>query len=204
MALGGVPTGSMKAQVAANAAGIKSDIGSAPIPIATPPSTGMKVAAVAVFDVTSVRNRISVTTAAISSSTGSVPSPETCAPNHWSSPEAATAEASDSPPPNSSSTPHGSPSSASFHSSTIRPRPSPGSRNSAIPAAMAMAVSSSEPSGPRSSPTRLFNSPGTTHRKAADPNTIITIRSPWPTGPRPAICSSIICRPPGISARLKG
>ena len=203
MALGGVPTGSMKAQVAAKAAGISSAIGSTPMPTATPPRIGMKVAAVAVFDVTSVRNRISVVTATISMIGVNAPRPCTCWPNHWSRPLAATAPASDSPPPNSSSTPQGNPSSASFQFSTMVVRPLPGRMNSAIPAAMATAVSFRSSSGPRLSPVRLPISPGTTQRNAADPKTIMTIRSPCPTGPRCEISSSIMARPPGTSDRVK-
>jgi hypothetical protein len=79
MAFGGVPTGSMNAQVAASAAGISRVIESAPMPIATPPRIGMKVAAVAVLLVTSVSSSTSVTIAATSRTIGNAPSGSTSA-----------------------------------------------------------------------------------------------------------------------------
>ena len=205
MALGGVPTGSMKAQVAASVAGISSSIGSAPIPSATPPRIGMKVAAVAVFDVISV-SRITIAVTAITSQiVGSAPSPDTCWPNHWSRPLADTAEARLSPPPNSISTPQGSPASASFHSSTIRALPCPGRMNSSTPAAMATPVSSKPASHGNAALTAGidFSTPGTIQKNAAPMNTASTMRSPWLSGPSARIWSSIISRPPGMSGRSK-
>src|SRR5699024_12026365 len=58
IAFGGVPTGSMNAQLAAIAAGTISVSGWTSSAIARPASTGMIIVAVAVLDVISVRNRI--------------------------------------------------------------------------------------------------------------------------------------------------
>src|SRR5690625_6116639 len=73
MALGGVATGSMNAQVAAIATGIASSIGSIPMPAATAVATGRNVAAVAVFEVSSVRNRIPAAAITTIRTTGSPP-----------------------------------------------------------------------------------------------------------------------------------
>jgi len=53
---GGVATGSIKAQEALNAAGIISNLGSAPAPSAAAANTGINKVVVAVLLVTSVRN----------------------------------------------------------------------------------------------------------------------------------------------------
>ena len=58
IALGGVATGIIKAQLAANAAGITSIIGPSVNVTAIGPSKGKKLAAVAVLLVTSVKNNI--------------------------------------------------------------------------------------------------------------------------------------------------
>ena len=80
MAFGGVATGSIKANVAAIATGIVNSITFAPEyprPALTPAMTGKKAAAVAVFDVISVRKMTSVTTAMMIAAIGSAPSAET-------------------------------------------------------------------------------------------------------------------------------
>ena len=56
MALGGVAIGIMKAKLAASVAGKINRYGCMPIPMAIPASIGTKVAVVAVFDVSSVKN----------------------------------------------------------------------------------------------------------------------------------------------------
>ena len=70
IAFGGVATGSMKAPLAASAAGAARTRGSCPIASATAPSTGRKVAAVAVLLVSSVSRMTVATTAATSSTSG--------------------------------------------------------------------------------------------------------------------------------------
>ena len=66
IALGGVATGNMKAQVAARVAGTRSSKGSMPMPLAIPKSTGRKAAAVGVLLVSSVRNTTMAVTTNIS------------------------------------------------------------------------------------------------------------------------------------------
>ena len=56
MALGGVAIGIIKAKLAASVAGMISKCGCIPRPMAIPASKGIKVAVVAVFEVSSVRN----------------------------------------------------------------------------------------------------------------------------------------------------
>ena len=70
MALGGVATGIMKAQLAATAAGIASISGDSPWATASAPSNGRKAAAVAVLEVISVRKMITSTTTPIIAITG--------------------------------------------------------------------------------------------------------------------------------------
>ena len=65
MALGGVATGSINAQLAARATGIATCALSKPIPIATPNIIGTKVAVVAWLLVSSVRNTTITTTRSI-------------------------------------------------------------------------------------------------------------------------------------------
>lgn len=62
IALGGVATGNMNAQLAANTTGIVSDIGNTPMEMATAPTTGKKVLVVATLEVISVKNIIKVAT----------------------------------------------------------------------------------------------------------------------------------------------
>ncbi len=55
MALGGVATGNIKAQLAAKQTGTVRDTGRTPIPTATAPKTGKKVEVVATFEVTPLK-----------------------------------------------------------------------------------------------------------------------------------------------------
>ena len=205
MALGGVPTGSMKARLSASVAGTSSSKGSIPIPGATAPRIGMIVAAMAVFEAISVIITTIATSATTTQTVGRLPRPDTLCPNQASSPVEDTAAARLRPPPNSSSTPQGRPSSASFQSSSICVLPRPGRMNSRIPAAMAVAVSSKPPNQGAAAlragtEARML---GTVQKKAAPRKTSSTIRSPWLRGPRSRICASISPRPPGISGRSK-
>ena len=63
--MGGVATGSIKAQLAAKHTGTVNETGNTPIPTATAPKTGKKVEVVATLDVTSVKNIINAATANI-------------------------------------------------------------------------------------------------------------------------------------------
>ena len=65
IALGGVATGSMKAQLAAKTTGIVKAIGAMPNATATAPTTGKNVEVVATFEVISVKNIIIAATASI-------------------------------------------------------------------------------------------------------------------------------------------
>ncbi len=73
IALGGVATGNMKAQLAANVTGTVSTIGSMPDLYAMAAMTGRKVAVVAILLVNSVRKTISVVTAITIIASGSMP-----------------------------------------------------------------------------------------------------------------------------------
>ena len=73
IALGGVATGSMNAQLAANTTGIVKATGATPIATATAPTTGKNVDVVATLDVISVKNIIKVATASIRTMGGTFP-----------------------------------------------------------------------------------------------------------------------------------
>ena len=75
MALGGVPTGIMKEQLAARAAGMRKSSGSCPRVRARAATMGRKVVAVAVLLVSSVSIRIPKQTMARVSNMGKPPSP---------------------------------------------------------------------------------------------------------------------------------
>ena len=62
IALGGVATGSIKAQLAAKATAAVTRIGSKSDCMAIAATTGKKVAVVAIFDVSSVKNIMRITT----------------------------------------------------------------------------------------------------------------------------------------------
>ena len=74
MALGGVATGSIKAQLAARVAGIMTLKGSIPIPIAIAERIGTSEVVVAVLLVISVRKIISVTTSKVITTGCTLPS----------------------------------------------------------------------------------------------------------------------------------
>ena len=148
MAFGGVATGSMKAQVAAKATGMVSSrtlISPSvvrPTPTATPPMMGMKVAAVAVLEVISVRKRTRAATAATMSTMGRELSPLAISPIHRDKPEELKAEDKERPPPKRRRTSHGI-SLAVFQSSRrMRRSESAGRMNKRIPAAMPTMASS--------------------------------------------------------------
>ena len=83
MALGGVATGNIKAQDAAIVAGNIKIRGGMFAAVARPKMTGSKTVAVAVFDVTSVKNVIKSTTAKISRKRGQPwVAIDSCFPNH--------------------------------------------------------------------------------------------------------------------------
>ena len=85
MAFGGVATGSIKAQVAASATGIvnnKTLCSVYPSPVATPIITGIKAAAVAVFEVISVQKITRAVTARTITIIGIELSALTCSPIH--------------------------------------------------------------------------------------------------------------------------
>ena len=73
IALGGVATGSINAQLAANTTGIVKATGAIPSATATAPTTGKNVEVVATFDVISVKNIIKVATASTSTIGGTFP-----------------------------------------------------------------------------------------------------------------------------------
>src|SRR5690625_7824746 len=82
MAVGGVATGSINAQLAARVAGMTNGIGSCPIPMAEEARIGRSAAAVAVLLVISVRKMTTRITTSISSRMGRAPSPLTPLPIH--------------------------------------------------------------------------------------------------------------------------
>ena len=108
IALGGVATGSMKAQLAAKTTGIVKDIGAMPKATATAPTTGKKVEVVATLDVISVKNIIKVATANIRIIEGTFSKTVRPCPIHPPKPDEPIDAARDKPPPNKTSKPHGS------------------------------------------------------------------------------------------------
>ena len=110
MAFGGVATGSIKAQVAAKATGIAKSrtlCSVYPSPPATPMITGMKAAAVAVFDVISVKKITSAVTASITITIGNMLRLLTCSPIHRLRPVLPNCAERARPPPNSNKISHG-------------------------------------------------------------------------------------------------
>ena len=73
IALGGVATGSMKAQLAAKTTGMVKAIGAMSKATATAPTTGKNVEVVATFDVISVKKIIKAATASINTIGGTFP-----------------------------------------------------------------------------------------------------------------------------------
>ena len=108
IALGGVATGSMNAQLAANTTGIVKATGATPIATATAPTTGKNVDVVATLDVISVKNIIKVATANIRTMGGTFPKIVKPCPTQLPRPEDPIDAAKDNAPPNKTSKPHGS------------------------------------------------------------------------------------------------
>ena len=146
MALGPVPAGRMKPQLAASAAGIASRIACSPRPSAAArlAITGMIALAVATLLANSVISTTMATIASAISTSGTVSSGSSALPSQFASPLACIPAASARPPPNIMITPHGA-RSASLHLSSGHLFPfwsvPSGSRNSASEAMMAMVPS---------------------------------------------------------------
>ena len=107
IALGGVATGSMNAQLAAKHTGTVKETGRTPIAIARAPNTGKKVVVVVTLLVISVKKIIKVATANIKSIGGTVLRTSKLLPIHIPSPLELIWAASDKPPPNKINKPHG-------------------------------------------------------------------------------------------------
>ena len=108
MALGGVATGSMKAQEAAMAATPMITTGSALSTDARAPMMGMRSVVDAVLEVISVRKVTRRTMDAMTAARGSPASPESCSPIHRLSSDLVKAAARENPPPKRRTIPHGS------------------------------------------------------------------------------------------------
>ena len=107
IAFGGVATGSINAQLAASGIGATRIIGLMPISTAMAPTTGRKVAVVAILLVNSVKKIIIAVISTTIATSGSVPISTRFTPNHFAKPVLLTAEASDKPPPNNKRMLHG-------------------------------------------------------------------------------------------------
>ena len=94
IALGPVPEGSIKPQLAASAAGIASSTGSAPVAKISAAITGMTPLAVATFEANSVISTTSPVTASAMTMTGTRWSGSSASPSHVPSPESMIPEAS--------------------------------------------------------------------------------------------------------------
>ena len=99
MALGGVATGNIKAQLAAKVIGAAKITGFIPISIAIAPMTGKKVAVVAMLLVNSVRKIIIMAILITKRGRGSDPKADKFDPIHPANPVLLTAVARDNPPP---------------------------------------------------------------------------------------------------------
>jgi len=108
IALGGVATGNINAQLAANTTGIVKATGAIPRATATAPTTGKNVEVVATLDVISVKNIIKVATASIRTMGGTFPRMVKPWPIQPPRPDEPIDAAKDNPPPNKTSNPHGS------------------------------------------------------------------------------------------------
>ena len=117
IALGGVATGSIKAQLAAIAIAAVNNNGSKPNCVAMMATIGRNVAVVAKFEVSSVKNIIKVVN--IQTSKIKLKPTGIKLPIQAASPVLCAAAAKDNPPPNNKSTPHGTPFSASFQSKRL-------------------------------------------------------------------------------------
>ena len=100
-------TGSIKAQLAPKAAGMASNMGFCPSPIAIEARIGKKAAVVAVLLVISVRNIMSSKTKPINKNIGHVFKAPTPCPIQLARPVSLIAAARLSPPPNNIKTPQG-------------------------------------------------------------------------------------------------
>src|SRR5690554_476556 len=108
IALGGVATGSINAQLAPNTTGIANNKGFSPKPIATEANIGKNAAVEAVLLVISVKKTISVITVTIMSKIGQVFKAPIPVPIQLAKPVPLIADAMLKPPPNNKRTPHGS------------------------------------------------------------------------------------------------
>ena len=108
IALGGVATGSINAQLAAKTTGIVKATGAIPSATATAPTTGKNVEVVATLEVISVKNIIKVATASISTMGGTFPRIVKPWPIQLPRPDAPIDAANDRPPPNKTKSPQGS------------------------------------------------------------------------------------------------
>ncbi len=200
MALGGVATGSMKAQEAAKAAGINNSSGFCRRPIATAASTGIAMAAVAVLEVSSVRKIINAVTANSSTSNGASCSRITWPPIQLDKPVLSKPAARDRPPPNSTSTPQGILAAHCQSMTKRRQRQSTGSRNSSKAPVIAMLASlSMAPWGSRGA-----NQLRPIQVRAVRTKTSAVQRSPGCMGPSWRSSLRMISRPPGTRFRRRG
>ena len=120
MALGGVATGSIKAREALTVAAITNKNGCTLIATATPATTGMIMAAVAVFEVNSVKNLARTTTKKMIKIIFIDFNIFNCKPIQFESPLTSKAFARAKPPPNRKITSHGN-FTADFQSKTKMP-----------------------------------------------------------------------------------
>ena len=108
IALGGVATGSINAQLAAKTTGMVKAIGAMPRATATAPTTGKNVEVVATLEVISVKKIINVATASTSIKGGTFPRIVKPCPIQPPRPDEPMDAAKDKPPPNKTSNPQGS------------------------------------------------------------------------------------------------
>ena len=148
-ALGPVPDGIIKPQLAAIDADMASSQGSAPVAATNPATTGITPLAVATLLANSVINITSAVTAEAMISGWTPASGRNASPNQAAKPDAPMPAAKASPPPNIMMTPHGA-RSASFHNSKGRPPPS-GKMNNSSPPKIAMLPSVIAPLGNKGS-----------------------------------------------------
>lgn len=107
IAFGGVPTGNMYAQLAAIAAGAINSNGCTPTATDNVAKIGKIIVAVAVLDVTSVKNRTKIVMT-ITIRIGLTPFNDfNCSPNHFAKPLSEIPFANAKPPPNKINTPQG-------------------------------------------------------------------------------------------------
>ena len=107
IALGGVATGNMNAQLAANTTGIVRATGAMPKATATAPTTGKNVEVVATLEVISVRKMIKVATAKINTIGGTFSNIVNPCPIQLPNPDDPIEAANDKPPPNKTNKPQG-------------------------------------------------------------------------------------------------